>query len=372
MKKPFTLSIFFPTYNEEDSIRSTVEQALNAVQGLPYLADYEIIIVNDGSKDNTRTIAESLSRENKNVRVINHAKNQGYGAALITGIRNSRMDYIFFTDADLQFDIYELWKLVEYIPEHKIVLGYRAPRRDPFMRILNAKGWNVLNRILFGLKVRDIDCAFKLLDRNLVQNLPLRSRGAMISAEMLIRLQRAKVTFKEVPVTHLPRTMGSPTGAKPGVILRALREMLELYNGELGFVTQKQALRFGMVGILNTVVDFVAYVGLTRLLIFFGDHLVLTKALSFFLGSVCSFVFNRQWTFGRTTRFNFGELVRFYSTVAISIVINAVSMQFFLNTLHLYDIAAVILATVFTFAWNFILSKFWVFNEKTGKVPASA
>jgi hypothetical protein len=128
----------------------------------------------------------------------------------------------------------ELKDLVQYVPDHDVVIGYRAKRRDPLMRLLNAKGWNILNRMLFGLRVRDIDCAFKLFKRDLVKDLPVKARGAMLSAEFLIRLQRRGIIFKEIPVTHLPRLKGSPTGAKPAVIIRAFKEMLQIYNNELG------------------------------------------------------------------------------------------------------------------------------------------
>src|SRR4029077_5194980 len=139
----------------------------------------------------------------------------GYGAALKTGMREAAMDYVFFTDADLQFDILELQNLLVHVSQYPVVIGYRAPRKDPFMRLLNARGWKLLNRLPFGLKVRDIDCAFKLFKRSELQCLRLRSQGAMISAETLIRPSRKKVAIKEVPVSHLPRVAGSPTGAKP-------------------------------------------------------------------------------------------------------------------------------------------------------------
>jgi glycosyltransferase involved in cell wall biosynthesis len=237
--KPISLSIFFPAYNEEDNIAEAVRQAEEAVKGIT--DTYEIIIVDDGSKDKTGQIADSLAKENPHIKVIHHSPNQGYGGAVWSGIQAAKYEYVFFTDADLQFDVRELSKLIEFIPRYEVVLGYRAKRKDPFMRLLNAKGWNILNRLLFGLRVKDIDCAFKLFKRDVVKDLPVKSRGAMLSAEMLIRLERKGVIFREVPVTHLPRLKGSPTGAKPAVILRAFKEMMLVYNSDLGPKPVKKA-----------------------------------------------------------------------------------------------------------------------------------
>ena len=255
MREPISLTIFFPAYNEQENLASAVEDALRVAEDSPYIGDYEIIIINDGSTDATQAIAEGLAANYRRVRVIEHEQNRGYGAALKTGLAAARKDWIFFTDSDRQFDIVELQNLLVHIPNHDAVIAYRAPRRDPFMRLVNAKAWNLLNRLMFGLQVRDIDCAFKLLRREDVQNLRLSSRGAMINAELLIKLARSGVRIKEVPVSHLPRLRGSPTGAKPSVIFRALREMVMLYGGELGGVTHKQAMKFMAVGVVNTLVS---------------------------------------------------------------------------------------------------------------------
>jgi glycosyltransferase involved in cell wall biosynthesis len=370
MNHPYTLSIFFPTYNEEKNIESSVYEAIKVAEGSPYVGAYEILIINDGSSDKTRAIAARLAEQFPQVRLINHAANRGYGAALKTGMAEARMDYIFFTDADLQFDIIELQNLLVRLPEYPVVIGYRAPRVDPFMRLLNAKVWNILNRILFGLKVRDIDCAFKIFRRDLVQGLKLRSQGAMINAEILIKLSRKRVPMKEVPVSHLPRTAGSPTGAKPSVILRALREMVTLYGGELGSVTHKQALKFGVVGVINTLLDATVYFLLTRAVPYFPEHVVTAKLLSFLVGTVSSFALNRTWTFGMRSRVNTGEIVRFYATVSASLFANVSAMYVFVHVLHLHDLTALVLSTVFSFLINFTLSKTWVFKKQSYEQPA--
>jgi glycosyltransferase involved in cell wall biosynthesis len=361
-KKPISLSIFFPTYNEEANIEETVSRTVDVVESSPFVDEYEILIIDDGSKDQTREISERLERVYPNVRVIRHATNLGYGAALKSGMAAARMDYVFFTDADLQFDINELQNLLTHVGHYPVVIGYRAPRRDSFMRLVNAWGWNKLNRLLFGLRIRDIDCAFKLFKRSELQKIKLKSKGAMISAETLIRLTRRKVPLKEVPVSHLPRTAGSPTGAKPSVILRAFREMVELYNGDLGLVTQKEALRFMSVGVINTLLDILVYFLLTRNTFFFADHLTIAKFASFMAGTVSSLLLNRSWTFAVQKRISVAEVARFYTTTSLSIVVNVLAMNFLL-ALGMYDLLALGIVTVFTFGINFTLAKLWVFKK---------
>jgi glycosyltransferase involved in cell wall biosynthesis len=362
LQHPVSLSVFFPAYNEEENIREAVEEAVRVIEQSPYVSDYEIIIVNDGSRDNTLRIARELEALYSAVRVVDHGTNKGYGAALKSGIEAARKDYIFFTDADLQFDIVELQNLLVHLDHWGVVVGYRAPRRDPMMRILNAKGWNMLNRTLFGLKIRDIDCAFKVFKRELVQNMKLRSRGAMMSAEILIRLQRQGIAIKEVPVSHLPRVAGSPTGAKPSVIVRAFREMMRLYWGELGLGTNKEVFKFMGVGVINTLLDALAYVALTRGTEVFSEHLVAAKFFSFLLGTISSLMLNRSWTFGLRNRLTWGEVFRFYMTTGVAIVINVEAMNA-LVSVGVYDLIALVLTTLVTFAFNFTLSKFWIFRK---------
>lgn len=362
LKHPVSLSVFFPAYNEEENIRAAVEGAARVLVESPYVSDYEIIIVNDGSRDATLALARELEAENPHVRVVDHGENKGYGAALKSGISAAQKEFIFFTDADLQFDIVELQNLLVQAEQYPVVIGYRAPRRDPLMRLLNAKVWNALNRTLFGLKIRDIDCAFKLFRRDLVQSLNLHSHGAMISAEILIRLSRQGVAIKEVPVSHLPRVAGSPTGAKPSVIIRAFREMMRLYWGELGLGTNKEVMKFMSVGVLNTLLDAAAYILLTRETDVFSHHLVAAKFFSFLLGTISSLLINRSWTFGLRSRLSLGEVVRFYTATSIGIVINVEAMNV-LVSLGMYDLLALVITTGFTFVFNYTLSKFWIFRK---------
>lgn len=362
--KSIRLSIFFPAYNEEANIAESIERTVAVVRESPYIEASEIIVVNDGSTDGTKEVVESLAEKyHPSVRLVTHAKNEGYGASLRTGIKAARLDYVFFTDADLQFDIVELQNLIVHLSAYDVVIGYRAPRRDPMMRLLNARVWNLLNRFFFGLRVKDIDCAFKLFKRELLQQLTLESHGAMLSAELLIRISRTEAAIKEIPVTHLPRVRGSATGAKPAVIVRALVEMMRLYRGDLGLATQKQLVRFATVGVLNTAIDIVAYYLLTRYAVYFPAHLNEAKLVSFLFGTVSSLILNRSWTFNMPTRPTVAEVARFYATASVSILVNVGLMNVLLMA-GLYDLVAVLIATVATFAANFTLSKFWVFRVR--------
>lgn len=225
-----SLSVFFPCHNEVENIEGLVTRTLEV---LPRVAEqYEIIIVNDGSTDGTRELADELARTREHVRAVHHEKNRGYGGALQSGFAAARFEYVFLTDGDGQFDIGEIDRLVARLPEADMVLGWRIKRADPFIRLVNAKAYCTMIRVLFGLKVRDIDCAFKLVPRRVTEAISLRSEGALISAELLIKAQHAGFSFTQVGVNHYPRVAGTQSGAKLSVILRMFRELWRL-RGEL-------------------------------------------------------------------------------------------------------------------------------------------
>jgi putative flippase GtrA len=218
-----SLSVILPAYNEEAVIASTVADVLEtlATWGL----DFEVIVVNDGSQDATSAILESIAAAHPRVTVIHHVVNQGYGAALVSGFEASTKDLVFFMDSDGQFDLRDLERFFPLLQEYDAVLGYRFKRQDSWVRKLNAWGWKVLVQMVFGVSVRDIDCAFKLYPGKFLRELRLETRGAMINTEILYKFTRAGLTYTQVGVHHLPRKGGQATGAKPAVILRALREL---------------------------------------------------------------------------------------------------------------------------------------------------
>ena len=207
------LSLFFPCHNEAENLEALVADALAALPALA--ATYEVILVDDGSRDDTAGVAERLVQQHGGaVRLVRHEVNRGYGGALRSGFAAARYDYLAYTDGDRQFRIADLARLVESAEAtgSPVVIGYRLQRADPPLRLIYATLYRVANRIWFGLRVRDVDCAAKLFRRDVLRNINVHSDGAFFSAELLIRLRLAGVTAHEVGVPHYPRTAGSPTG----------------------------------------------------------------------------------------------------------------------------------------------------------------
>jgi glycosyltransferase involved in cell wall biosynthesis len=232
-----TLSVIFPAFNEEANIRHTVESARKV---LPKLAKtWEIILVNDGSRDATTPICDELAEQYPEVRAIHHVDNRGYGAALKSGILAARHDFIFFTDSDGQFDLQELGELIQWSSHYDIVTGYRAKRQDPPHRLINALGWKILVRMVLGVKVRDIDCAFKIFQRSVFDRVQIRSVGAMVNTEILAQAMSFGMRIHEVKVSHFPRRYGKPSGANIHVIIKAFRELFRLWR-QLRNVTHEQ------------------------------------------------------------------------------------------------------------------------------------
>lgn len=222
-----SVSIVMPAYNEEDIIETVARNCAAYLETV--CPDYEVVIVNDGSKDRTGEILDKLHAENPKIAPV-HQPNKGYGGALQTGFANAKKEYVFFMDSDNQFDIRELDKLIPHLGKVDVVLGYREHRQDHLGRKFNAFGWKMLVNLLFGLGVRDIDCAFKIFKREkLMMALP-ESEGAMINTEMLVKLKRRGTSWVEVPVTHYPRLGGQATGANIRVIIKAFKELLKLHG----------------------------------------------------------------------------------------------------------------------------------------------
>lgn len=224
-----SLSVFFPAYNEAENITATVEKAIRVLDGLD-LKQYEVIIVDDGSKDDTGKIADNLASGNNNIRVI-HQPNGGYGAALQTGFYNAKYPWVVFTDSDGQFDFSEVTKLLEKIDEVDVVIGYRINRQDPLLRRLFGWGWTLLANVLLGIRTRDVDCAFKLIKKEVIDSIPhLKSqRGGMISPELLAKARKKGFKIAEVGVHHYPRSFGHQTGADFKVIFKSFGDLFKLW-----------------------------------------------------------------------------------------------------------------------------------------------
>ena len=231
-----SISLAMPAHNEADNIEPMVAEAVPALAAVS--DDFEIIVVDDGSKDDTAGVTRRLMETEPRLRLVQHPVNKGFGAAVLTGFTSATKDWILYTDADRQFVLAELANFMPFTDKADLIAGYRAPRRDPFLRVLYGKGWSMLCTLFFGYTVRDVDCGFKLLRREIIDELAgkIESRGATFSIEWLVRAKRAGYRFVELPVTHRPRVAGSQSGARLSVITRAFRELfrlrLQLWRGE--------------------------------------------------------------------------------------------------------------------------------------------
>jgi glycosyltransferase involved in cell wall biosynthesis len=225
------LTFFFPAYNEEENVAETVRRALDEVGPLVE-GSIEVLVVDDGSTDRTAEIADRIAADDPRVRV-HHQENRGYGGALRSGFSNARGELIGFSDGDLQFDLREMTRLLERLDDLTkspvdVVIGYRIKRRDPPHRIFIAKTYNAIASIVFGLRVRDIDCAMKLFRREVFDGLPLGTDSPFLSAELLIKLRARGERIAQVGVTHYPRAAGTNTGASFRKILRTFRDIAKL------------------------------------------------------------------------------------------------------------------------------------------------
>jgi len=224
------LSFFFPAHNEEANLEPLVEEALTT---LPTLArEWEIVIVDDGSRDRTPELADALAEAHPGlVRAVHHPTNLGYGAALRSGFAAARHELVAFTDGDRQFRVSDIGRLTVRLTRPDapdVVAGYRVRRADPLVRTVFARIYRLANRLFFGLRVRDVDCACKLFRRESLDGLRVESGGAFFSAELLIKLRASGRRVVEVGVPHYPRTAGSPTGARPSVVIRAVKDFWSL------------------------------------------------------------------------------------------------------------------------------------------------
>ena len=230
-RPPLSVSAVLPAYNEEAIIERTVRHVAGVLSSLA--SDFEVIVTNDGSRDRTGEVLAALQQREPglHLRVVTHPTNRGYGAALASGFDAASKELVFLTDGDKQFDVTELREFVPAMDaQTDLVIGWRRQRADPPLRKLNAWGWKLLVNTLFGYTARDVDCAFKLFRRRVWQSLTVHARGATFSAEFLIKARRRGFRLKELPVSHYPRTAGSPTGARLDVIVRAFVELFRLWR----------------------------------------------------------------------------------------------------------------------------------------------
>lgn len=226
-KKVPTLSIFFPFWNEEKNIEKVIKSAIPIA---PKVADkWEIIMVDDGSSDNTLKIARRLASQDPRLRVVSHKPNRGYGAALKEGFENAKYDLVVFNDGDGQFDFSQVSKFIDKIENCDMGIGYRKKRLDhPFRHILMnlLKIWDF---IFFGFYYRDIDCGFKMFKKDALKKImPFKSEGAMITTEIFAKAKKNNLKITQVEVSHCKRQYGNQSGGNLRVIIRAIRESFAL------------------------------------------------------------------------------------------------------------------------------------------------
>jgi glycosyltransferase involved in cell wall biosynthesis len=224
--EPDSLTVFFPFHNEQENIRRAYESARTVLNTMG--VDYEIILVDDGSVDKTGEIADALAAADPRVRVVHHPKKSGYGAALQSGFRAATKTLVFYTDGDCQFDLNDLPPLLPLMKQYDIVSCFRINRQENLRRKLNAFGWTNLMNFLFGLKIRDMNCAFKLYKRKIFDEIKMESKGSLLNSEIMARASHHGFTITQVGVRHYPRTAGK-AGPKTKVIFRAFRELAKLY-----------------------------------------------------------------------------------------------------------------------------------------------
>jgi glycosyltransferase involved in cell wall biosynthesis len=223
---PASMTFFFPAYNEEGNLVAMVDKALGVLPG--FVSEFDIVIVDDGSRDGTEAEGRALEAGHPEVRYVRHPVNRGYGEALRSGFKASRGEVAFYTDGDQQFDLDELHQAWPVLAGADVVAGYRIKRADPLHRLFIAWTYNHLIRVLFSLRMHDVDCAFKLVRREVIEAVDPTSGGAFFSAEFLLRAHHQGFRVVEVGVHHYPRTLGKPKGATPKVILRTVKDMLAL------------------------------------------------------------------------------------------------------------------------------------------------
>lgn len=226
LESPISITVFFPCHNEQDNVVKVTEQAVRVLEEIR--ADYEVIIVDDGSSDDTGPLADRMAEQYERVRVIHHPRNLGYGAALQSGFRAAVKELVFYTDGDAQFDLGEMPALLPLMQEYDIVSCYRMNRQDHLARKMAGWLWTKVTSLLFSLHLRDIDCAFKLYKRVIFDHIKMESTGALIDTEILARAVNKGYTIVQRGVRHYPRTAGKQTGGNPKVILRAFKELLKL------------------------------------------------------------------------------------------------------------------------------------------------
>ena len=240
MSRAKSLSVILPAYNEQDNVATVVQRGLEV---LPRLADeFEIIVVDDGSSDATAAVARAISdQESPNVRLVTHEVNRGYGAALRTGFKTARYELVFYTDSDNQFDLSELEYFLPLASDHDMVIGFRVYRYDTVVRSMLSWGYNRLVRVLFRVRVRDVDCAYKLFRREVLEKIDIECENFFVDTELVAKARKWNFRIAEKGVRHYPRMAGETT-VQASDIPRTLRAVARMWQ-RIYLPTRGQHLR---------------------------------------------------------------------------------------------------------------------------------
>lgn len=285
MEKIREISVFFPAYNEEENISNTVVKAEEVLK--QYAENYEIIVVNDGSTDKTKEVVESLTSSNDRIRLVSHDKNYGYGMAVRTGFKSCNYEWVVFTDSDGQFDFSELPNFIstQRNTNADLVVGFYKDRKVSKVRKLNSFVWQTIVRMLFGLKVKSIDCGFKLFRKSYIDSMELESeRGAFISTEFLVKAKEKGAKIVEIPATHYEREAGEATGADFNVILNSFKDLYRL---------KRSFLLFCFIGLTSALTS----IAMFNLLFWLGLSFTPSLLIGILVSAAYNFFMNRNYTF---------------------------------------------------------------------------
>jgi glycosyltransferase involved in cell wall biosynthesis len=222
---PHSVSAFFPLYNDAPSVELMVERARSTLDQVT--DDWEIILVEDCSPDNAGELADRLAAADKRIRVIHHRRNLGYGGALRSGFAAATKDLIFYTDGDAQYDPREMPLLLRHMDHADVVNGYKIQRGDRLIRRVLGRVYHTAVKLLFGLPMRDVDCDFRLMRREVMDSIELESDSGVICAEMMTKIYGSGFRVIEAPVHHYPRLAGESQFFRFGRIVRTLRGLME-------------------------------------------------------------------------------------------------------------------------------------------------
>lgn len=229
------ISFFCPAYFDAQNLPRLIPVVIETLREVA--GQFEIVIVEDGSPDNTGAVADDLQRQfaGTDITVIHHPKNTGYGGALVDGFNSaSKYEWVFTTDGDMQYDPKEFKGFLPYMNDYDAIVGYRLSRKLSQYRKLQTYVYNFMIHLMFRLKIKDINCSFKVVRRQFLNKFELKSASSFIDAELLLKLRKNKARIMELPVNHFPRMYGEASGAKPGVVLTTLKEMFQyLFTGRL-------------------------------------------------------------------------------------------------------------------------------------------